>query len=83
MFAYVTNKKWVFESKLWKKSVIISEAIPFLLCRLATGAIDLAIMFVGVEIMGHNDLTIKMFSNILVIILNYIASKMVIFKKKR
>lgn len=80
-FAFVTNKKWVFESGSWEKNVIIGEAISFFLCRLMTGGMDLVIMFVCVGFMGWNDLVMKILSNVLVIVFNYIASKMVIFKK--
>lgn len=79
-FAFVTNKAWVFDSRLWKKNIIIREIISFFLCRLGTGILDLLIMFVSVDIMKLEDITMKVISNVLVIILNYIASKFVIFR---
>lgn len=81
LFAYLTNRKWVFHSEANTKKEIISEIISFFSCRLATGVIDWACMLVFVQLFGMNDIIIKTFANILVIILNYVASKLVIFKK--
>ena len=61
---------------------MLREIVSFVSCRLLTGLMDLAIMFVCVDLLGLNDLVIKILSNVLVIILNYIASKCLIFRKK-
>ena len=82
LFAYVTNKIWVFKSKSWDKNILIKEMISFFSCRLLTGLLDIAIMYIFVDILKFNDIIIKVLSNIIVIILNYIASKLVIFSKK-
>ena len=81
-FAYVTNKIWVFDSKSWKWAVLKREVTAFVSCRLATGIMDIVIMFLCVDIMDMPAMIMKLLSNILVIILNYIFSKLVIFKKK-
>ena len=81
-FAYLTNKVWVFDSKSWKWEVLKREVLAFISCRLATGILDIVIMFVCVDILGLHALLMKVISNVLVIILNYIFSKLVIFKKK-
>lgn len=81
-FAYLTNKAWVFESKSWKWDVLCREVPAFISCRLATGIMDLAIMYVCVDVMHWHAMLMKVISNILVIILNYAFSKLVIFKKK-
>lgn len=81
-FAYFTNKLWVFESKSWEWDVIRREITAFVSCRLVTGILDLVIMYIAVDIMQWNAAIMKIFSNVLVIILNYIFSKLVIFKKK-
>ena len=81
-FAFVTNKLWVFESKSVEKKVVIYELITFFGCRLATGLLDLVIMYVSVDILAWNSTLMKCISNVLVIIANYVASKLVIFKKK-
>lgn len=79
LFAYITNKKWVFHSNSNSKKDIFREFGSFLLCRLITGAIDLLIMYIFVDIIGFNDIIIKILANVIVIIINYIASKLIIF----
>lgn len=81
LFAYVTNRCWVFDSHVNSKKRIIHEIIGFFCSRLSTGILDLVIMFIAVDICGLNGIVIKVLSNILVIILNYIASKFLIFHK--
>lgn len=80
-FAYLTNKAWVFGSKSWKWEVLKREIPAFISCRLATGVLDIIIMYVCVDVMQLHAMLMKIISNILVIILNYIFSKLVIFKK--
>ena len=80
-FAYLTNKSWVFESKSWKWSVLKREVPAFVSCRLATGIMDIVIMFVCVDLLGWHAMVMKAASNVLVIILNYVFSKLIIFKK--
>ena len=81
-FAYVTNKIWVFDSKSWAWKVLRREVPAFVSCRLATGILDIVIMFVCVDVMGWHAMLMKIISNVLVIILNYVFSKLIIFKKK-
>ena len=81
-FAYITNRKWVFHSDVMGGSNIIKEAISFFGCRLATGVIDWACMFIFVELFDLNDMIIKIVANVIVIVLNYVASKLFVFKKK-
>lgn len=81
IFAYVTNKWWVFESKSLRLKAVIQEFLSFTGCRLFTGACDLLIMFIFVDCLGINDLFVKIASNVLVVILNYIFSKLIIFKR--
>ena len=81
-FAYLTNKVWVFDSKSWNWDVLKKEVLAFVSCRIATGILDLLIMFICVDIMDWHAMLMKVLSNILVILLNYIFSKLIIFKKK-
>lgn len=81
LFAYYTNRKYVFHSKVSSLIAVIFEAVYFFACRLATGVIDVAIMYIFVDLAGFNDVIVKTVSNILVIILNYVASKLFIFKQ--
>ena len=82
VFAYITNKLWVFDSKSFERDILIKEIISFFSCRFLTGILDVVIMYVAVDVFGSKGLIWKIISNILVIILNYIASKLVIFRKK-
>lgn len=80
--AYLTNRVWVFNSKANQASEIIREVISFFSCRILTGLLDLLMMYVFVDIIGVNDLIMKLISNFVVIILNYVASKVLIFKNR-
>ncbi|WP_191016988.1 GtrA family protein [Treponema zioleckii] len=82
LFAFVTNKIWVFESKTWCLSIVCVELIKFFLCRIATGLIDVGVMWFAVDKMQWNAMLWKFISNIIVILLNYIASKMIIFQNR-
>ena len=82
LFAYVTNRKYVFESKAIGFVPIFKETSCFFLCRLATGLLDLAIMVAFVDFLHFNDMIMKILSNIIVIVINFVASKLLIFKNK-
>jgi len=79
-FAFFTNKSIVFESRGKKR--FLFELFTFLGSRVLTGVIDLAIMFVFVDVLLLNDMVIKIVSNIIVIVLNYVLSKFIVFRKK-
>jgi putative flippase GtrA len=81
LFAYLTNKVYVFQSRSFQREVLLREGLQFFGCRLLTGILDVAIMFVAVDLLHWNGLLWKVISNVLVIILNYVASKLLIFKK--
>ena len=83
LFAYLTNRQWVFHSNAVGLKPVLTEMFSFFLCRLATGIVDWACMLVFVDILGLHDVVIKFLANVLVIVLNYIASKRIIFKKDR
>ena len=82
LFAYITNRKWVFHSGAKTFEDVVKEIISFFGCRFATGVLDWACMFIFATKIGWNDVLIKVIANIVVIILNYVASKFFIFKKK-
>lgn len=81
IFAFITNKKFVFDSRSYARAVVLRELRDFFTCRILTGLLDVAIMFAAVDLLHWNALVWKVISNGLVIVLNYIASKLVIFKK--
>ena len=82
LFAFITNKLWVFESKSFNFKLFLTELGSFTVCRVATGVLDLGIMFVGVDLLNGPAIILKVASNIIVIILNYVMSKIFVFKKK-
>lgn len=79
-FAYITNRKFVFESKEKNK---IKEASKFVTSRIATLIMDMAIMYVGVTALKFNDKIMKLISQVVVIVMNYILSKILVFKKEK
>ena len=81
LFAFIMNKFFVFESKDMSKAVILHELLKFVLARLSTGALDLLIMFITVDVMAWNAAICKIISNVIVIIGNYILSRFVVFTK--
>ena len=83
LFAYITNRKYVFESDKIGVEAIVKEMISFFSCRLATGVVDVLLMYIFVDLLKFNDVFIKVFSNVVVIVLNYVASKLIIFRKDK
>lgn len=81
LFAYITNRKWVFFSRANSKIDIIKEVLYFYGCRLATGLIDWLIMLVFVDVLHFYDLVIKIVANVVVIVLNFLASRFIVFKR--
>lgn len=77
LFAYITNRKFVFESK---NNNILKEVSSFFGSRLITLLLDMLIMFVGVTLLKGNDKFIKVISQVIVIVSNYIFSKLFVFK---
>lgn len=80
LFAYFTNKKFVFESKKTKINAVIVEFLSFVFGRIFTGLMDLAVMLITVDVLGFNEPLMKIISNVVVIVLNYVLSKIWIFK---
>ncbi len=83
LFAYITNKNWVFHSTVVTRVEKTKEIFSFFVCRLTTGIIDWMCMLLFVEFIGLNDVVIKLGANILVIILNYVASKLLVFREQK
>lgn len=80
IFAFITNKLFVFESKCASPQDRMNEVISFFGCRLLTGLLDVIIMAVAVDILRWNGVIWKLVSNIIVTVINYAASKYLIFK---
>ena len=81
IFAYITNRILVFRSHNHELRAILFELAFFIACRLLTGLLDILIMYLFVDCLGLQDLMIKILSNFIVILANYIASRLLILKK--
>lgn len=79
-FAYITNRKYVFESK---NNNIKKELSKFVTSRITTLIIDMALMALFVTILKFNDKIIKIIVQIIIIVLNYIFSKIFVFKENK
>ncbi|MEG1987398.1 MAG: PssE/Cps14G family polysaccharide biosynthesis glycosyltransferase [Bacilli bacterium] len=79
-FAYVTNRLFVFESTNKNK---IKEATSFVTSRVLTLFMDMLIMLLGVTVLHFNDKIVKLISQVLVIMGNYILSKLFVFNKTK
>lgn len=82
LFAYVTNKIFVFESKTKNIKQIIKEIVSFFGCRLLSGGIDIGVFAVMVKCLQMNDGISKVITQVLVIIVNYIFSKLIVFRNR-
>lgn len=82
IFAFVTNKLFVFESKSWKPSVAGKEFTGFVGARVFSLVVEMLGMFVMVTLLTWNELIAKLIVGVIVIIMNYIFSKLLIFRKK-
>ena len=83
IFAFITNKIWVFKSKTLEIEQVIKELSAFFSARLSTGLLAMAIMYVGVDLLMVNSIYSKIISGVVVVILNYIFSKLFIFRKNK
>ena len=83
LFAFVTNKVWVFQSLSWDAGRVCREAAAFAGCRAASGLLDVAVMWLFADCLGWSDMWVKLFSNGVIIVLNYVFSKLWIFRDGR
>lgn len=82
LVAYVTNRIWVFESDKRSAKAIILEFGLFVSARLLSGVSDMITMFFCVDIIGMNGLAAKIIANVVVVVLNYVFSKWIVFRKR-
>ena len=80
-FAYLTNKPFVFRSHDWSAKTVIPELTKFVGCRVGSGVLETAIIFLTVDLLGWNGNVMKLLTSVLVVVLNYIGSKLLVFKK--
>ena len=80
-FAYLTNKPFVFKSHDWSSKTVIPELTKFVGSRVASGALETGIIFVTVDLLAWNGNVMKLVTSVLVVIMNYVASKLLVFRK--
>ena len=80
--AYLTNKPFVFKRHDWSMETVLPELSKFVGCRVASGAMETAIIFVTVDLLHWNGNIWKLVTSVLVVMLNYFGSKLLGFKKK-
>ena len=82
LFAFVTNKLWVFGSKSLAPALVLRELVAFVTSRLTSGGIEIFMMWFFVDVLGVNDWLMKVVAGIVVIVANYVFSKIFVFRKK-
>lgn len=83
LFAYTTNKLFVFESKTNDMKALVKEFIKFIGGRVFTLILETLILYLMVDLMHINDLIVKMIAQVVVILTNYVLSKLIIFKNQK
>lgn len=82
-FAFITNKIYVFKQLDFSLSTVIQEVISFFSVRLASFGLDMLLLFILVSLLKQNELLAKIIINIIVIILNYVFSKFIVFRRNK
>ncbi|WP_235665970.1 GtrA family protein [Clostridioides difficile] len=82
LFSYITNKFFVFKSEKTEFLFLLKEFVSFLSCRLFSGFIEILLMYLMIDLFSLNDILVKIGTNIIVIILNFVFSKVVVFKHR-
>lgn len=81
-FAFITNKLYVFRSKSLAAAVVLKELIEFVGARLLSLGVDYLCMWILIDVFGWNELLSKIADNVIVVLINYVLSKLIIFRKK-
>lgn len=82
VFAFLTNKPFVFRSHDWSQKTVIPELTKFIGCRIGSGLLETAVMWLFVDVMIFDGNWMKVILSIFVVVLNYISSKVFVFKRK-
>ena len=80
-FAYLTNKPFVFGSHDWSAETVLPELVKFVGCRVGSGVLETVIILVTVDWLAFDGNVMKLITSVLVVILNYIGSKLLVFRK--
>lgn len=82
-FAYLTNKPFVFQSHDWSWKVVGPEAVKFAATRVASGALETGMLYLAADVLAWNGNWCKIFTSVLVVIINYVGSKLVVFRGRK
>ena len=82
LFAYVTNRIWVFSSHCATKAAFLKEILSFYGGRIFTLLVEEGILLVFIKLLSLNALAVKIVAQVVIIVLNYVISKLFVFKKK-
>lgn len=83
VFAWWTNRSWVFQApKGLPAGALIRELVSFTVSRICTGVLDVLLIGLTVDCLGWHDLLMKILVGVLIVILNYLASKLIVFRKR-
>ena len=83
VFAFLTNKPFVFKSHDWSAKVLWPELTKFVGCRIGSGVLETVIIFITVDTLAWNGNWMKLITSVLVVILNYFGSKLLVFRKEK
>ena len=81
-FAFLTNKPFVFGSHDWSMATVGPELMKFALTRVASGAMETGMLYLAVDVLGWSSGWCKIVASVFVVIVNYIGSKLLVFRKK-
>lgn len=82
-FAFLTNKPFVFKSHDWSGKTLWPELTKFVGCRIGSGVLETAIIFLTVDMLHWDGNVMKLITSVLVIVANYFGSKFLVFKKNK
>ena len=82
LFAFVTNRKWVFQSTRRGAVAVFGELLTFAGGRVLTFLLQEAIFFVFFDLLAWNEYAVKIVAAVLVVVLNYIISKLLVFRNR-
>ena len=81
-FAFLTNKPFVFQSHDWSRKTVVPEFTKFIATRISSGVLETVILLIAVDTLGGNGNIWKLVTQVMVIVVNYVGSKLLVFKKK-
>lgn len=81
LFAFFTNKLFVFQSKNWSAKNLFNEFWKFTICRVGTFLLEEVFLFITADMLSYDGLVMKLLISVVVVVLNFFASKFFAFKK--